>query len=403
MAADDFDPGLDDDFDEPPISPARTSRPVGKTMATAKRSIPAKNLSAKPKAKTYDAELDIEEPSMTQVVDEVEAPDVEAPVARRPVAQQKHADRTSTRKAGLARSEVASESQKKSGSAHERRRADQLMQRAYAMYRSGYPEEALRLASVAVELEKSQQATYKRGEERPSDFITWLQSGESASIPTAPIITPEPRLEKPAVEPGSDELDESDSGVETVKRGRPGNNTRSSTNRGLPIAAKKNPAQEPVNVARSNAGITLGVPDAPAFPAAAAHDRKATANSGQLEVPPLPTPRIAEVSASTIAPQGPAVDAQTVTDASHSVASAETPKVGETHLVLRPAAPVPPPVDDAREDAETIAETEISALSPVHSSQITIVSLIGLIAGVAGMFGLSWWRIQESRHFATGK
>jgi hypothetical protein len=338
---------------------------------------------------------------MTQVVDEVEAPDVEAPVARRPVAQQKHADRTSTRKAGLARGEVTGEPQKKPGSAHERRRADQLMQRAYAMYRSGYPEEALRLASVAVELEKSQQATYKRGEERPSDFITWLQSGEAANIPTAPIITPEPRLEKPSVEPASDELDESDSGVETVNRRRPGN--KLGGNAAPQIVAKKKPVQEPVNVARSNAGITLGVPDAPAFPAAAALDQKATANSGQLEVPPLPTPRIAEVSATTIAPQGPAVDAQTVTDASHSVASAEAPKAGQTHLVLRPAAPVPPPVDDTREDAETISETEISALSPVHSSQITIVSLIGLIAGVAGMFGLSWWRIQESRHFATGK
>ena len=50
---------------------------------------------------------------------------------------------------------------------HQRRRADRLMQRAHEMYRSGYPEEALRLASVAVELEKSRQAVYLSGEERP--------------------------------------------------------------------------------------------------------------------------------------------------------------------------------------------------------------------------------------------
>src|SRR5579872_2301061 len=49
---------------------------------------------------------------------------------------------------------------------HERRRADRLMERAHERYRSGYPEEALRLASVAVELEKSGQAVYRLGDER---------------------------------------------------------------------------------------------------------------------------------------------------------------------------------------------------------------------------------------------
>jgi hypothetical protein len=77
---------------------------------------------------------------------------------------------------------------------HERRRADRLMQRAYTMYESGYREEALRLASVAAELEYSQLAVYRRGEERPSDFVEFLltASGKntwSKTIEAAPQVS----------------------------------------------------------------------------------------------------------------------------------------------------------------------------------------------------------------------
>ena len=69
---------------------------------------------------------------------------------------------------------------------HERRRADRLMQRAYTMFENGYREEALRLASVAAELEYSQLAVYKRGEERPSDFVEFLltATGKNTSSKT---------------------------------------------------------------------------------------------------------------------------------------------------------------------------------------------------------------------------
>ena len=71
------------------------------------------------------------------------------------------------------------------------------MQRAYAMYASGYREEALRLASVAAELEYSQLAVYKRGEERPSDFVEFLLLTSKANRPYSTIeVPPRARLQQ---------------------------------------------------------------------------------------------------------------------------------------------------------------------------------------------------------------
>jgi hypothetical protein len=407
VVTDEFDPDLDDaasDFDEPPVSPSRGSKPAGKPVTTAKHRAAAKSQSVKPKSKSFDPELDIDEPSVTQVVDELDPAEDEAPTARRTTAQPKKADRSASAGKGTARAKEAPEAEKPAGSAHERRRADQLMQRAYAMYRGGYPEEALRLASVAVELEKSQQAAYRRGEERPSDFITWLQSGEAANIPAAPVITPQPRLDRQSSDPVDSDVEFAPADIESTSRRRPGKHLRAQI-----IPARSKPAEEPINTARSNAGASLNASEGPTFAGVSGTGQRAAANAGEVEVPLPPTPRSAEASAPAAVPEGPPADlalvaavpqSPSITNVNHAT---ETPKAGVTHLVMRPSAAVPPPADDVRDEAETIVETEISALAPVRSSQITIISLIGLIAGIAGMFGLSWWRVQESRHFATSK
>jgi len=410
VVADDFDPDLDEfspDGGESPVGRARASKPDGNSIPAAKNRAPVKSRSARPANNSFDPELEIDDPSVTQFVDELESPKDQVPETPQRAVQKKKTDRPATAKLKLAKEEAAPDTARAPGSPHERRRADQLMQRAYAMYRSGYPEEALRLASVAVELEKSQQAIYGRGEERPSDFITWLQSGDAAGIPAAPVITPQPRLDQQSDDPVGSDLDVTAFGTKGGNRRRPGEALRG--NAGPAITAKSNPANEPVNTARSNAGLSLTTPEGPVFQAAAAPEGRAIANAGQVEVPPIPSPRNADLSVSAAAPEAPAIDSPTTPDASKSIAKAAATspdlgqKAGVTHLVMRPSAAVPPPVDELRDDSDPISETELSALTPVRSSQLTIVSLIGLIAGIAGMFGLSWWRIQESRHFATGK
>ena len=65
------------------------------------------------------------------------------------------------------------------------------------------------------------------------------------------------------------------------------------------------------------------------------------------------------------------------------------------------AAPKGAPAPEAA--IEPPVEADAPAVSPHNRSQLTIASLIGLVAGVAGMVGLGWWRRQERRHYAGGK
>lgn len=62
----------------------------------------------------------------------------------------------------------------------DRQRADRLLERARKLLESGYLDEALRLAQIAVNLERSQRAIYLDGEERPSDFVSEFQSASIA-------------------------------------------------------------------------------------------------------------------------------------------------------------------------------------------------------------------------------
>src|SRR5262249_54463406 len=150
---------------------------------------------------------------------------------------------------------------------HERRRADRLMQRAYAMYPSGYREEALRLASVAAELEHSQLAVYRRGEERPSDFVEFLLLTSRGNRPNATIeVPPRARLQQP------------DSA--STERQATGDVLRAEAV-GLPQAARDLKPASSV---------------APRFATTEAASSRTAANAGQLEVPVAQLPRKADVS-----------------------------------------------------------------------------------------------------------
>ena len=294
-------------------------------------------------------------------------------------------------------------------SSHERRRADRLMARAHESYNNGYPEEALRLASVAVELEKSRQALYRRGEERPSDYITWLQSTIGSRSGNPPVI-------RPQVSPGQQPTNVSETGsaiaaagAETSDQRRPGDVIRA--NGGSSGALSADTAPDAANVPRSNTGVDLAASESPRFVTDERPASRAGANVGQVEVPVPPQPRSADARLAN--GNGPSLDAPAVPDASPPDASSDglrkkTPRTWAPQVAARDksaeiSASAEAASDDSQIDADAFAESETPGLIPARTSQLTIASLVGLITGVAGMFGLSWWRRQEQRHYAEGK
>lgn len=249
---------------------------------------------------------------------------------------------------------------------HERRRADVLMERAHSMLDSGYREEALRLASVAAELEKSQQAVYWRGEERPSKFIVLLQN--STTDGARPVNTGKAaesviakRPAQPAVQPpqiaGADQSAEPRATREIVQ---------ANTGRML-ASADPFVSESSILTGRGTSQSATGGPalDAPA--------RTETARS------PVTTVGIEDVEEPAPAPEAGPVQGPLLADA-----------------------PVAPAAAAASLELDA-ADSDAPATSQAPASQLTIASLLGLIAGVAGMFGLGWWRRQERRHYAAAK
>ena len=260
-------------------------------------------------------------------------------------------------------------------SIHERKRADRLMQRAYAMYESGYREEALRLASVAAELENSQLAVYKRGEERPSDFVEFLLVASSrnsaATIETAP----------PA--PGADR-------TASASRRKTAGNLLSAYGTSYPQAARD---------------LNPTAACAPRFTRDDGTAPSAAANPGQVDVPVAKSCRNPDASVVTAEGNGAssgeaatAGDSRTVVTADRGDEPETAPPVPkETEVASAPALPV-------AEESEPLAEMESPPAAATSStSQVTIASVVGLLTGIAGMFGLAWWRRQERQHYAGGK
>jgi hypothetical protein len=293
-------------------------------------------------------------------------------------------------------------------SSHERRRADRLMERAHERFSSGYPEEAMRLASVAVELEKSHQARYRRGEERPSDYITWLQSMAATRSANPPLIRPQAGPRRQATSASETGSAIAAAGAETSDQRRTGDVIRANAGSNVPPAAGL--VSDTATATRSNTGVDLAGPEAPRF--VDSPNSRAGANAGQVEVPVPPKPRSADASLAMANAGGPSLDASALPELPSPVADNDRrPKsarssstdatardnAAETSATAFVATEDPPAETDA------FAESETPSLAPARTTQLTIASLVGLITGIAGMFGLSWWRRQEQRHYAAGK
>lgn len=290
---------------------------------------------------------------------------------------------------------------------HERRRADRLMERAHERYRNGYPEEALRLASVAFELEKSHSATYRRGEERPSDYITWLQSVSPARNGNPPVIRPQVRSNpQPNVSADRSSI------VTTANSSdyrRVGDVFRANGASNIPLTADA--AVETAAVNRSSVAVDLSVSNAPQFTPVDQPSSRSGANPLQIEVPIPPQPRSAEANLAMTSAGGPSLEGPTVSEASYPVlrserpleipAPAEMPKVAARSKSAETSSSDVVATDGSEAEAEVFAESGSTSLIPAPTTQLTIASLVGLVTGVAGMFGLSWWRRQEQRHYAT--
>jgi hypothetical protein len=91
-------------------------------------------------------------------------------------------------------------------------------------------------------------------------------------------------------------------------------------------------------------------------------------------------------------------DSRTVVTADRGDEPETAPPVPkETEVASAPALPV-------AEESEPLAEMESPPAAATSStSQVTIASIVGLLTGIAGMFGLAWWRRQERQHYAGGK
>jgi hypothetical protein len=284
---------------------------------------------------------------------------------------------------------------------HERRRADRLMQRAYTMYESGYREEALRLASVAAELEYSQLAVYKRGEERPSDFVEFLLTASGKNGWSRPGEAAPQSSDRQADFSGTSRLKDAATPADTTAERSKSNAARNTGRDVLPAEATSLP-QSPRDL-KPAPGIT------PRFTTNEKNNLQAAANAGQMEVPVAKTQRKADVSVVTADGNSGNVDQSPKVVDGRAVVTAdrveESDEPAATPKVLAAKVPAPVPAAPAPEpEIEPLTGADAPAAISSHSaSQLTIASLVGLLTGIAGMLGLGWWRRQERRHYAGGK
>jgi hypothetical protein len=275
---------------------------------------------------------------------------------------------------------------------HERRRADRLMQRAYAMFESGYREESLRLASVALELENSKQAIYQPGEERPSDFIALMRASDTGNRLRAIEMH-----SRPAEADGSPRIVSQTAAAST----RPATTKSVRAGDTIPAVAAMRPQATPDQTELAS--------DGPQFPAGDMATSRSSANAGHVEVPVAPSPRRTKVNIVTVDDNDSIVEATARSASSRSVVTAdrldEADEQAQTPAALKEKSLSHAPAAQATDasDSENDLDTVVEVASPAHSSQLTIASLIGLACGVGGMLGLGWWRRQERRYYAAGR
>ncbi|MBS0266684.1 MAG: hypothetical protein JSS02_32450 [Planctomycetes bacterium] len=283
-------------------------------------------------------------------------------------------------------------------SSPDRRRADRLMERAHQAVRDGFAEEALRLASLAAELEKSRRADYHNGEERPSDFIAWLQSADARRMV---------RAKARKTEPTTDSEDH-----ETRHSGKP---EPTVADKGKTASARHH------DVLRETGEMILQQP------ATDTDEGESEVDDEQAEVSkggPKPYLRGKQPIALAADPAALAA-AQLLASQTHALSAgpdAIDPRIAAIGFTDAPDAPA----DELESQAElmpepkptrvrTLADRDVSASEPeiftdpesqpvpaLRTTALTWFGIIGLLSGIAGMIGLKIWHVQERRYFATG-
>jgi hypothetical protein len=236
---------------------------------------------------------------------------------------------------------------------YERQRADRLMERAQKMLSNDFPEEALRLAAVAEQLEKSKQAAYLPGEERPSDFVARLQR-------TSPEIDSTSSSNLPGTESGTAKA--------SRIRSRPTAPLTSGLKRGRIELTDIRAGWQPATDSDENG--------------------------------------IAAIERTT---------GETATDRAHQtqVALLETSGKRENHPAAAGGAgsgtttEAPAPPDALPAGGADLAADDIADVEPVTSSDsnaphaaVNTTTIGGLLAGLAGLLGIAYWRRQERKHYA---
>jgi hypothetical protein len=276
----------------------------------------------------------------------------------------------------------------------DRLRADQLMVRAHQSYREGYATEALRLASLAAELEKSNRAEYHNGEERPSDFIAWLQRADAK--PNAHKAHREDDSVSTNAAAGSSDHSASD----TKPAHRRSRDVLRETGVMILQAPQRDKDLEPEENSEAAAGeeVSKGGPRRyrrSQQPIALAADPEALAAMQALAAgrqdslaggPDSIDPRIA-AAGFTEAPPAPEDE-----DPAALAGRAETERMGVDTLTDR---------NVAAGQSEIFDESEGPASMDGRPTPLTWFGVVGLLSGLAGMIGLKWWHVQERRYFAV--
>src|SRR5262249_6936634 len=136
---------------------------------------------------------------------------------------------------------------------------------------------------------------------------------------------------------------------------------------------------------------------------------RAEANAGKTEVPQAPAPRSADASIARVERKGSMPDLSAALAASQRAAdpapAAKAESIASAPEALSAQASMGGEEAVVEGDAAigTVADSETTAAAPARTSQLTIGALIGLLAGIAGMLGLSWWRRKERQHYAAEK
>lgn len=272
---------------------------------------------------------------------------------------------------------------------YERQRADRLMARAHDMLAHNFREEALRLASVACELEKSKQALYRAGEERPSEFINRLQpnslipdtdGGTRVEHASESVKRPAARRSRPAKpiainhKRSRAELTDIRAGWQTAPEGSESN---ADTSSGLPKSENVTPHFEGDSSAD---GVT------------------SSANGGHSEVALLAAPRSADSGVTTADVTGPMLSPVRDDGSSGpSLTAIEAPAVPEALASSHGAAGFNDSGLDVPNDiVEPVADEHVAS-----QSKWSAMSIGGLAAGFIGLIGLVYWRRQEQKHYAA--